>query len=255
MVISDAHKYLFLEIPLTASWAIGNELCSHYGGERILHKHATFDEFQRSHVADGDDYLVFATVRHPLDKIVSRFLKLKTDHMGAFSSPEAAQELWTDYSDHEKFDFVSGSDATFQQYFRRYCRRPYGDLIDVSSDRLDFVIRYESLQQGFSKVLHLLGLERIRPIPLINPTAGKVRAWEFYYTSDIVEPAKRVCAPFMEKWSYEFPAAWGPHRPRWIDQVEYRLLGVVRKVYLTRFRYSQSTQATIIRKLRGKLVI
>lgn len=37
MIISHEHKYLFIEIPLTASWAVRKELCEFYGGEAILH--------------------------------------------------------------------------------------------------------------------------------------------------------------------------------------------------------------------------
>jgi hypothetical protein len=48
MIVSHQYKCLFMEIPLTASWAISQELCRYYGGASILHKHATYVEFGKS---------------------------------------------------------------------------------------------------------------------------------------------------------------------------------------------------------------
>ena len=79
MIISHEYKYLFIEIPLTASWAIQLELCQFYGGAPILHKHATYAEFRNIASEEELNYLVFATVRNPLDKIVSRYHKIVND--------------------------------------------------------------------------------------------------------------------------------------------------------------------------------
>ena len=63
MVIGREHRYVFVEIPLTGSWAIHNELVENYGGQAILHKHATYEEFARQASADELAYFAFATVR------------------------------------------------------------------------------------------------------------------------------------------------------------------------------------------------
>ena len=87
MIISHTHKYLFVEIPLTASYAIRHELCEYYGGVPILHKHASFPDFLQIAAPHERDYFVFATVRNPLDETVSRYCKLRCDHKGTFSDP------------------------------------------------------------------------------------------------------------------------------------------------------------------------
>ena len=105
MVISHKYRYLFIEIPLTGSWAIRKELCEFYGGQQILHKHATYHEFQQSATDDEQAYFVFATVRNPLDSMVSAFYKYKSDHKGVFS--DAQHSINTniiDYADVMLFD-------------------------------------------------------------------------------------------------------------------------------------------------------
>ena len=115
MIISHQYQYLFIEIPLTASWAIRHELCEYCGGKPILHKHATYPEFAASATSTELHYFVFAAVRNPLDKVVSRYYKLKTDHKGAFPDPTSADALLTDFSDYAKFEYIRGSRASFQQ--------------------------------------------------------------------------------------------------------------------------------------------
>jgi hypothetical protein len=254
MVISHLHEYLFLEIPLTGSWAIRSELCEFYGGVPILHKHATYPEFLKSATADERRYFVFATVRNPLDKLVSRYYKLKTDHKGAFSEPKSTERLTVDFSDRRKYEFITHTGATFATFFREYGRRPYGSFLDISADHVDFVVRFERLQDGFSEVLRLLGLEQVRPVPLVNKTRGRETDWVSYYTPDIIEQAKKVCGPFMKRWGYAFPPGWGEYRVSRMGQLNDRLASALRTAYLTHFRYSNRAYARIVRRLRARLI-
>lgn len=254
MIISRKHRYLFIEIPLTGSWAIRHELCKYYDGVPILHKHATYPEFRKIAAAEAADFTVFATVRNPLDTIVSRYFKLRTNHKGAFSDPRSTAQLLTDYSDHKKYKFVKESHASFQQYFRRYYRQPYSNMIDVSSNIYSFVIHYERLQEDFSEVLRSIGLEQVRPIPVVNPTQGRDADWASYYTADVVEQAKRIAGPFMKKWGYRFPPEWGEPHASWFSQMEFLSLCILRQIYLTHFRYNRGALASIVRKTRAWLV-
>ncbi|MCB0110816.1 MAG: sulfotransferase family 2 domain-containing protein [Caldilineaceae bacterium] len=253
MIISHQHRYLFIEIPLTGSWAIRKELCAHYDGMPILHKHATYPEFQRTAEPAELDYFVFAAIRHPLDEIVSRYAKLMSDHKGIFSDRTRTQTLETDYSDHEKYKFVHESKADFVTFFRKYHRRPFGDLIDVASDQYDFIIRYECLQEDFAEVLRRLKLEQVRPVPVSNKTAGKRTDWHTYYTPEIRAQAYHVVAPYMKKWGYAFPADWERYPISWRSQLEFSLMTHLRNLYYTHLRYSRRPHAKAVRYLRAWL--
>lgn len=254
MIISHTHRYLFIEIPLTGSWAIHRELCDHYGGEPILHKHATYPEFRRSpHAVTADEYFVFATVRHPLDKAVSQYCKLKDDHKQAFSRSDAIETYKADYTDLHVYKFIHETDASFAAYFRRFYRLPFSDMIDLSAPHLDYVIRFEALQDGFSQVLKRLNIEQVRPVPVRNKTKGKRRAWQEYYTPDIIPQARRIFGPLMQNWGYDFPSGWGSLRISHTGKLSYYLLRRLKYLYFLHLRYNNTPAATILRRLRAQV--
>lgn len=254
MIISHVHRYLFIEIPLTGSWAIHRELCDHYDGVPILHKHATYPEFRRSTYAhDARDYFIFATVRNPLDKVVSQYCKLKVDHKEAFSRPDAIETLKADYADLKVYKYLRETDASFAAYFRRYFRLPFSDMIDLSAPHLDFVIRFESLQSDFSEVLKRLNIEQERPVPVRNRTKGKREAWQEYYTPDIIPRVQRVFGPLMQTWGYDFPAGWGQLRVSWRAKLAYRLLRRLKYFYFIHLRYNNTRAAATLRRLRAQI--
>jgi hypothetical protein len=252
MIISHQYKYLFIEIPLTASWAISQELCQHYGGASILHKHATYAEFRRIAAPEELTYFVFATVRNPLDTIVSRYMKFTSDHKGTFSSPTSVEELVADYSDIQKYIFIKNTHANFGTYFRKYFKIPFSDMIDLSGGHLDFVIRFENLQQDFSRLLHRLNICQVRPIPTVNKTRGKDKPFASYYSPELADRARRICGPFMRKWGYEFPSDWEGHQSTLIDQAEYIIFNKLRYFYMIYLRYNDANYARVLRRLRAR---
>jgi hypothetical protein len=254
MIISHAHKYLFVEIPLTASYAVHRELCEYYGGVPILHKHASYADFLMVADPHERDYFVFATIRNPLDEAVSRYFKLKLDHKGTFSDPASVKDQRADYSDFRKHRYITENDLSFADYLCRYHRRPYWGMIHLSETGLDFVMRYENLQHDFSAALEKLGIRQERPIPVVNITPGRDSEWRTYYTAEIIEQAKRVFGPFMQEWDYSFPAEWGSYSPSWASTAEYNMTKAVAGLYVARFRYSQRFWARIVRQLRALLV-
>lgn len=256
MIISHKYRYLFIEIPLTGSWAIRHQLVDHYDGQPILHKHANYLEFKRTATDDERKYFAFATVRNPLDVMVSGFFKHKTDHKGVFSNAENSIESNViDYADVNIHEKISQEDFTFESIFTRskLWERPYTDMIEVSAEYLDYVIRFERLQEDFAEVLRLLGIEQVGPIPVTNKTRDRAESWESYYTPQVYEQVKRRCGPFMKKWGYGFPAHWGEHQVSRRAELEFRLANWMKKIYLTNFRYNDSRSARIARLLHARL--
>ena len=111
MVISHKHRYLFVEVPQTGSWAMHHELINYYDGEPILHKHATYLEFKRKYPVSEKKYTVFAVSRNPLDIYVSSFFKLKKDHKAAYSnSTNSISAGHIDYFDKKLYDYIKEND-------------------------------------------------------------------------------------------------------------------------------------------------
>ena len=88
MVISHKHKYLFIQIPQTASSAIAKELCEIYNGSHILRKHSHYFEFEQQASPDEKKYFAFAGIRNPLDTTVSVYYKFLTNHRQKFTNPK-----------------------------------------------------------------------------------------------------------------------------------------------------------------------
>lgn len=253
MVISHKYRFVFIEIPLTASWAIRHELCEFYGGEPILHKHASYPEFRRHATVAELKYLAFATVRNPLDETVSRYFKYKTNHKGTFSEPQAITSRESEFADTIRYRFITASQASFQEYFKRFHKKTFSGMIDLSSADLASVIRFERLQEDFSRIARRLGIDQVRSIPTTNKTAGRRADWKLYYTPDIVEQAKRVFGPFMERWAYSFPAEWGEERIGRFRRVEFQSIVWARKQYYKHIRYKEGLPAETARWLRAQL--
>ena len=91
-------------------------------------------------------------------------------------------------------------------------------------------------------------------MPVINRTVAKRADWESYYGPTIVEQAKRVCGPFMEKWGYRFPTGWGDTHVPWSAQLDFRLAVRLRNMYHHHFRYNNRLYARLVRRAKARLI-
>lgn len=218
MIISHKHRFVFVEIPHTGSHSIAEQLVKHYGGEPILRKHANVTQFLGQAAADERRYFKFATVRNPLDTATTDYSKLKNNHKGQFTNPAMLMENGGHVTkDHlREFNFIRDNDAEFPAFFKAFRARLYNNWFLVGDQHFDYVIRFESLQQGFSEVLQRLGVEQVEPIPHVNRTKGKEKPYEEFFTPESYQLAAACYGPFMKKWDYPFPASWGEASvPRW----------------------------------------
>ena len=199
MVVSDDYKYLFLEMPFTASTATSRELIDHYKGKRVFdRRHAPYDQFRRIASPEQRNYFVFAGVRNPLDTVITTYLK--SIRKGLI--PE---------------------DLDFPTYFDKKFRLPYANFMSLSAGHIDFLIRYESLQADFENCLKQMEIEKVRPLPSRNRTNEKSKHYLEYYTADIIPKAKRIFGPFMKEWGYDLPTQWGEYELSDVARATYRI--------------------------------
>lgn len=226
MIISDANRYLFIAQPHTACSAIQTELKQLYGGQRMLDKHATYAAFLRAATPEQKRYFVFSGIRNPLDEAVSLYFKYRTDHNRKYS------KLFHSLSERqrESFKYVTDEQADFITYLRRFYRRPFDNDTIIRHRQMDQIVRFEHLQEDFSRALELLGLEQVRPLPMLNQTSER-GDYRDYYPPEVRAHAAWVFGPFMRKWGYELPPEWGMDVPR-SAIVVFRLLTPIR--YLNR---------------------
>lgn len=226
MIISHKYKYLFVEIPHTASTAIGNELRENYGGEPIYHKHELYKSFLRKAKPFEKDYFVFTCTRNPMDIVVTRYFKRKADHQGFFTNPEH----WREHGGHlsrkarREFEYIVNHQKDFADYFLKFYKLPFDHRGSPHPKDFDFIIHYECLQRDFSSFLNKLGIHQVRPIPIINKTLGKEDNYIDCYPIKTRKRASWVFGPCMELWGYEFPADWQITRVSQMSKIIFYLL-------------------------------
>lgn len=216
MIISHKYRYIFTELPLTASTAIAKELIEHYDGQEILHKHASYSKFLKIASEDEKKYFSFSGIRNPLDKAVSHYFKYLSDHKGKYSNPPkkpnkvSQLKFFIDNGVHQrKFKFISSKKATFNAFFMEFYNIPYSDWSLAHHKKMNAVIFFENVVEDFDRALHEIGIEPKRKLPMNNRTSLKDKTfWEYYDTDNARIKAAKIFGPYMDYWGYEFPLEW-----------------------------------------------
>jgi hypothetical protein len=233
MIVSDSHGYVFVELPRTGSTAVRRELRDHYDGRPILHKHATYEQYLRHASAEQRGYFAFSAIRNPMDSVVSRYYKLKTDHRGQFSRDEDGGHpgRLNRLLDHRLYAYLRRSNADFASYFMRYYWLPYDTWACLSHDRLDYILRFERLDDDFETVLRRIGIEPVRRLPVVNATTREDRGLGTHFTAPTHQRARRVFGPYMERWGYHFPDEWGLEPPSRAQRAQYQAFSRLAQLY------------------------
>lgn len=238
-MISHEHRFVFVELPRTGSTAIRRELRDVYGAKPILHKHATYEEFLRQATPDEKTYFVFSGIRNPLDDAVSLYFKLKTDHKSRHTDPRRAakrRRLLNRLRDQAMYRYVARDGADFSAFFLKFYRFPHDTWATLSHDRFGSVIRFERLAEDFDKTLRAIGIDPVRPLPVVNRTGARDRDFSKYYPPAAIRRARRIMGPYMERWGYAFPASWNVEPPTTAHRVQYAIFSFFARLYWRHLR-------------------
>jgi Sulfotransferase family len=233
-ILSTERSYLFLMAPGTACTAVGEGvLIPHLGGvyfpDRPIvdsvgsvvvgTKHATLGELFRHSLlseAESAGLFKFTTVRNPFDSLVTRYIRFRTKWKSLIGDPDSFVNRKPTM--HERIRIASKA-PTFGEWVEQRLRRrglrlrlrdplsPYGrprHLYQRYLDGADFVMRYESLQQDFDRVLDRLGVGTSFEIPRVNITETREPDYRRYYTPRARAIVERVFAPDLERFGYTF---------------------------------------------------
>jgi hypothetical protein len=232
MVISDKHKYLFVELPLTGSTALSKELSDLYDGKRILRKHSRYREFLKIATKEQKKYFVFSGIRNPMDLVVSEYLKIKNNHKERYTTPSEWRRNGGTLSDESLrlYKEIIENNLSFQDYFKKYFKIPYDNWSCIAHKKFDYIIRFENLSNDFSEVLKRLNIQPKRDLPQINKTSEK-GDFAKYYTPEIRSRAVFVFGPFMKRWGYSFPEEWNVKKTGALAFIFFDAIGIIRQVY------------------------
>jgi hypothetical protein len=181
-MISYTNKFIFIHINKTAGTSIEHTL-KPYGHKTVRNphmggfkhsQHFTMGEYKKYLSDEYDKYYKFTVVRNPWDRVVSYYFK------GAIQNNLSFTEWVID-----KY-----KNKNFQDYQRMY--DPCINWIDVNE--LDYIIRFETLENDFNDMCSKLGLDCSLQKHNVNNKRGNYRDYyneetkkliEEYFNSDI----------------------------------------------------------------------
>ncbi|MEM1142418.1 MAG: sulfotransferase family 2 domain-containing protein [Pseudomonadota bacterium] len=158
MLISDSPRFLFIAVPKTGTSSIEEVLGAHASCDYpTFNKHALLSVVRES-LNEPEPRFTFAFVRDPYDWIVSWFFYRKRPEL---ADPEHPRHFA--YTGHMGFDEFLDTFAEREIFLRQT------DFIsDADGDvRLDYLGRFETLEEDFARLCHKLGLPRT-PLPRLR---------------------------------------------------------------------------------------
>tara|TARA_Y100000310_G_C20552192_1_gene748657 strand:+ start:306 stop:866 length:561 start_codon:yes stop_codon:yes gene_type:complete len=184
-MISEKHRCIFIHVPKTG----GNSIKTILGLHRHLHSPA-------SHKPEEllSEYFSFSFVRNPWDRLVSSYVYLKNGGMGSKLDMDAKEKYIDNFKTFK--DFVLNIDQTGlpnQQHLRQQTF-----WIDRE---LDFIGKFENLQQDFNKVCDKLDILK-QELPHTNKTNHK--HYTEYYDDETRQIVAEKYAKDIEYFGYEF---------------------------------------------------
>ena len=232
MIISHKYQFLFIGLPFSASSAISKDLNLNYEGKPLLRKHSLYNDFISVATKEEMEYFVFAVLRNPMEIAVTVYEKMRANAKGNFTNPDLFIENGGHITRKQRdvFKFINEKNATFQQYFKRFFKKPYDNLASITIHNCDYVIRYENIGDDYLKALKKTGVKNPKPLPAANQTVGKDRSFLDYYTEEIKDQTISVFGPFFAKYNYSFPQNWGHIQPPLKSMLQFRILGFSRRL-------------------------
>jgi hypothetical protein len=194
-------RCIFIHIPKTA----GSSIVETLFGERS--RHIPYFEYERANPRKFKRFFKFAFVRNPWDRVVSTYSFLRRGGMNEQDRMWSAQCLsrYPDFS-----SFVRGwlSEENIWSWVHFI---PQGHFIlnDQGTVMVDYVGRFERIDEDFAYVAHCLG----RDIRLDKTNESGHRHFSSYYEEDTREIVRRVYARDIEAFNYRFEGA-----APWTDQ-------------------------------------
>jgi len=238
MIISHKYKYVFVELPQTASSAIARELKENYDGHEILFKHALYStNFLKQATPEEKQYTRIGGLRNPMDICVSNYFKFKTDHENRYSNPKLLKhgflrKYFMRWWNVRQYRSIVEKGEDFEGFFMRAYTVPYASWSIIEHKQMDHIIRFENLNADFAEALKRIGVEKVRDIPVANKTAEKTKTfWEYYASDKAKRRAKFIFGPYMQRWSYDFPPDWNHIKIPWYAFALYHCVNVARIVF------------------------
>jgi hypothetical protein len=225
-IICRKHRLLFIMTPRTACTAIGELLCSYYGGEflpredildpsgriAVQKKHSNLEELVQHKILAPDEtksLLKVAAVRNPFDTLVSLYFKQRFKYQPLLEDPNSWVNRAPTYAKNMRYAQThSFNEWVFRKCSRQLVKRLLGfppSMFVHYTKGTDMVMRYECIDQDLESVFRRVGMEPKAGIPVVNRTDERTdRNYRSYYSRAAVLAAGVAFSDDLKTYSYRF---------------------------------------------------
>jgi len=212
MIISHSHRFIFIKSAKTAGTSLESALSHHCSGDDVVtplgdyrvnrdeddnwvHKSMNAGDFkQHDHGSTvrnrvppevWNDYFKFSIARNPWDRVLSLFFwKHRND-------PELRPRKRLYHRLGIPFDEIGPARKLFSQFVARGDWETNDRFYIIDNELcVDFVIRYENLEEGFGEVCGRIGV----PVPSLPKLKTGIRAKGHHYSEYYDEHTRRIVA-------------------------------------------------------------
>jgi len=191
------HRCIFVHIPKCAGLSVSHSLFGCQAGN-----HLTVSEYRKAFSrSEFASYFKFTFVRNPWDRLVSIYYYLKDGGRGA-GDQRWAERLLGPYDSFEAFVMNFITEENIQDAF--HLRPQYQFLCQTKRSRpeVDFVGRFERLEQDFALVCAALSIDR--PLQSRNRGRSRPAGYRSAYTPPMVDAVATAYARDIELFGYDF---------------------------------------------------
>jgi hypothetical protein len=212
--------------PRTACTAIGDLLCTHYGGEfvpsedildsqgfiTVQKKHSTLSQLIKHEILtpeEAESLLKIAAVRNPFDSLVSLYFKQRLKYQPLLSDSSSWVNRSIGYAGHMRYAQThSFNEWVFKVSYRKFIKRLLRIRASMFADYtrgMDVILRYESIEKDLKETFCRAGIPWKADIPKVNRTdertAGDYRS---VYSRVAALTVRFVYAYDLKTYDYEF---------------------------------------------------
>jgi len=175
-MINHQYKLIFLHIPRTGGTSIENAICGKdWFDVHAPSKHLTAHSAKKIYAEYWDKYLKFTFVRNPWDRMVSM---LKYEWFYGVKINQEKKILLDDYFD--KFKKVEYDERFFNaNQFNDYKYIENSVYLNIIGNNMDFIGKFENLQEDFERVCKLVGLPASK-LSHIEKSQNRKKYQEYY---------------------------------------------------------------------------
>lgn len=198
MILDRERKFIYISVPKTASISIqfslgfGNNIPEpplyHQGILTALQNHPEAAEFKK-----------FSMVRNPWDRILSLYKDFTLKRVYQYSAlVRMEQPLFSEFTDFTDFCLRIGESRWMDDIFLQ----SQSKLLGVGQVKMDFVGRFESLQDSFSQMCAIIGITC--PLLRMNEGVYEKGSYRKYYTDAAASAIAQLYAQDIREYGYEF---------------------------------------------------